>query len=184
MKNRRSFLPRGSHLRTACSTILLASLASVLLAQGAQAAEAEPEESSKEWQEVSLQLPAAPQAANLLAFYDSGSQAFSLDATSLIIASDGTIRYTLVSNSSGGAKNISFEGIRCLTAEKKLYAFGRPDGSWSRSRRDQWERISDSGFNKQHSILLYDYFCEGTTVAGKAEQIVARIKRKQPLKPY
>ncbi|MCX7218243.1 MAG: CNP1-like family protein [Burkholderiales bacterium] len=142
------------------------------------------EEVNKEWQEIALTLPTAPVAENLLAFYDSGSQAFFIDAKSLSVNSDGSVRYTLVSNSSGGAKNISYEGIRCQTGEKKLYAFGRSDGSWSNSRRDQWERISDAGANKQHNTLFYDYFCEGKSIAGKAEQIITRIKHKQVLKSF
>lgn len=142
------------------------------------------EEVNKEWQEVALTLPAAPVTENLLAFYDSGSQAFFIDAKSLSVQSDGSIRYTLVSNSTGGAKNISYEGMRCQNGEKKLYAFGRSDGSWSNSRRDLWERIPDSGANKQHSVLFYDYFCEGKSIAGKAEQILHRLKHKQILKSY
>jgi hypothetical protein len=142
------------------------------------------EDSKREWQELPATLPAAPMAENLMPFYDSGSQSFALDAASLSIADDGSIRYTLVSTSSAGAKNISYEAIRCLTAEKKLFAFGRSDGSWSPSRRDQWDKISDSGVNKQHSTLFYEYFCDGKSIAGKAEQIMTRIKRKQPMKQY
>ncbi len=186
MKNTHSFSFKKRLMGTGIPVFLMAGVTLALLnpmARLAQAAEKE-QDSNKEWQETSWQLPAAPQAENLLPFYASSSQSFSLDAKSLSVASDGSIRYSLISTSTGGAKNISYEGIRCQTAEKKLYAFGRPDGSWSASRRDQWEMISDTGVNKQHSILLYDYFCEGKTIAGKAEQILGRIKRKQPLKPY
>ena len=182
MQKKPTFLSKYRYFPAIFPALLVVSLLSPIAAKAAT--DDIEQENSKEWQETPLELPASPQAENLLAFYDSGSQSFSIDVKSLTIANDGTIRYTLGSSSISGAKNISFEGIRCQTAEKKLYAFGRPDGSWSRSRRDQWEKISYTGFNKQHSTLLNDYFCEGTTIAGKAEQIVARIKRKQPLKQY
>jgi hypothetical protein len=146
--------------------------------------EMEDETSSKEWKEVTLSLPAAPKTENLVSFYDSPTQSFAIDIGSLTLASDNTIRYTLVSSSNTGVKNISYEGLRCETAEKKLFAFGRSDGSWSRSRRMQWVRISDAGLNKQHITLFQEYFCEGKTTAGKASQMINRIKNKQPITPF
>jgi hypothetical protein len=181
-QNRRCLPPLRQHApKLLLSALALSGLTQLALAANNREIE---EEVSKEWQEISLTLPAAPVAENLLAFYDSGSQAFLIDAKSLSVNSDGSIRYTLVSNSTGGAKNISYEGIRCQTGEKKLYAFGRNDGTWSNSRRELWEKIPDAGVNKQHSTLFYDYFCEGKSIAGKAEQIITRIKHKQVLKLY
>lgn len=142
------------------------------------------EEAEREWKEVELQLPEAPKPENLLPFYHSGSLAFALDAKSLSIAADGTVRYTLVAVSSAGARNISYEAIRCQSYERKLYAFGRTDGSWSRSRREFWEPISNRDANKQHSTLYSDFFCEGKTVAGKAESILNKLRRQKTQKFY
>jgi hypothetical protein len=161
----------------------------LLLAASAACAQSRFEEDfddkEKPWQEVAIQLPPAPVAENLLPFYVSATstQAFAVDAKSVTVGSDGVIRYTLVAKSPQGATNISYEGIRCISFEKKLYAFGRADGGWSRSRRDQWERISISAgdANRQHAALAQDYFCEGKTVAGKAEQMVERIRWRRPL---
>jgi hypothetical protein len=138
---------------------------------------------SKPWQEIAIQLPAAPQAENLLPFYVSATatQSFAIDAKSLTVGSDGVIRYTLVSTSPDGAKNISYEGIRCRSFEKKIYAIGQPDGSWSRSRRDQWERIAQNVSYRQHSTLAKDYFCRNLTVAGKPGKMLERIRWQQPL---
>ena len=153
------------------------SVLSLLPASGLQAADLE--EDDREWHEVALQLPDAPKPENLLDFYKSASQSFAIDTKSLTVAKDGTIRYALVATSSAGAKNISYEGLRCQTYEVKLYAFGRPDGSWSRSRRNQWETISNTGANKQHSTLYTDYFCEGRTIAGKAEVLLEKLRGKK-----
>ncbi|MFZ6646442.1 CNP1-like family protein [Undibacterium sp. TJN25] len=161
------------------SALVAAACLSFQLPASAQQSPEDDEEMEKDWKEVAAQLPEAPKAENLISFYDSGTQAFSIDAKSLTIVSDGTIRYTLVAVSRGGAKNISYEAIRCESFEKKLYAFGRPDGSWSRSRRNEWTQISNLGANKQHSFLAVDYFCEGPTVAGKARDILDRIKKNQ-----
>jgi hypothetical protein len=137
----------------------------------------------KPWQEIAIQLPVAPRAEDLLPFYVSATatQSFAIDAKSLAVGSDGVIRYTLVSESSEGAKNISYEGIRCRSFEKKIYAFGQPDGNWSRSRRDQWEPIVQNAANRQHAALARDYFCESLTVAGNAEKMLERIRSQRPL---
>ncbi len=143
-------------------------------AQAPVAAEAESE----------VTLPAAPQKASLLPFYVSPTATldFAIDAKSLSVSPEGIVRYTLVITSKAGASNISYEGIRCSSSEKKLYATGKPDGGWTPSRRDAWSPIWDVGANRQHAALVKDYFCEGKTVAGKADTIIDRIRTKKPLK--
>ncbi len=165
----------------------IAALAALLLMAASVHAQSRFEEDfddkDKPWQEVAIQLPAAPKPQNLLPFYVSptASQSFSIDAASVSVGVDGVIRYTLVASSDAGARNISYEGIRCQSYEKKLYAFGQPDGSWTRSRRDQWERITTNAVNRQHAALAKDYFCEALTIAGTAQDMVDRIRNKKSL---
>jgi hypothetical protein len=143
------------------------------------------DDQNKSWQEIAVQLPAAPRSENLLPVYVSptATQTFAVDAASVSVGTDGVVRYTLVSSSEGGARNVSYEGIRCASYERKLYAFGRPDGSWSRSRRDQWERINSHAANRQHAALFKDYFCTETSVSGKAGDIVERMRNQRTLAP-
>jgi hypothetical protein len=135
----------------------------------------------KPWQEIAVQLPPAPKQENLLPFFSSPSQSFAIDSTSVSVGTDGVVRYVLVATSTGGARNVSYEGIRCAAFERKLYAFGQQNGSWSRSRRDQWERISGNAVNRQHAVLAKDYFCEQLMVAGNARQMVERIREQKPM---
>lgn len=134
--------------------------------------------------ESEFTLPAPPQKSSLLPFYVSPTTTldFAIDAKSLSVSNDGIVRYTLVITSKAGASNISYEGIRCASAEKKLYATGKSDGSWSASRRDAWMPIVDVGSNRQHAALTKDYFCDGSSVAGKSEAIIERIRRQKPLR--
>lgn len=163
----------------------------LLLLTGTAAVYAQPkfeedfDDQEKPWQEISVQLPAAPTQQNLLPFFVSATatQSFAIDAKSVTVGPDGVIRYTLVATSQAGAKNISYEGIRCATYERKLYAFGQPDGSWSRSRRDQWERINTNAANRHHAALFKDYFCNEKSVAGDADDIVRRIRYGKTLTP-
>lgn len=137
----------------------------------------------KPWQEIAVQLPAAPKPENLLQFYVSpiATQTFAIDTSSITVGTDGVIRYILVATSPAGARNVSYEGIRCQTHEKKLYAFGQPDGGWVRSRRDRWEPIQSAQANRQHAALANDYFCQNLTIMGDAEEMVDRIRYQRPL---
>ncbi len=140
---------------------------------------------NKPWQEIAIQLPAAPQEQELLPFEVSGNTThrFFIDPKSVSVGSDGVIRYTLVTVSSNGARNISYEGLRCETFEVKRYAFGQPDGNWSRSKRDQWQWIVRNAANRQHAVLARDYMCQEKVIADSAERIVARIRSGQSLNP-
>ena len=149
---------------------LLAAVFGAALQFPAQAAD------EKEWTEAELQLPAAPAADALLTFHQTSTIQFQIDPNSLSIAADGTIRYTLVATSAAGARNVSYEGLRCSTYEKKLFAFGRPDGSWSNARRADWTRISQTDANKQHHVLYTEYLCDGNTIAGKVPDMIQRLK--------
>lgn len=74
------------------------------------------------WVELQAQLPPYPETENLLQF-DAGPVSTNLhyvDALSITVGEDGVVRYTLVITSSAGGMNVSYEGIRCQTAEKEL----------------------------------------------------------------
>ena len=159
-------------------------LAGTLLICGAACAQQDGATADSAQPESELVLPAAPAKADLLPFYVSATTTlkFAVDGKSLTVTEDGIVRYTLVITSPAGATNVSHEGIRCSTSEKKLYATGRPDGSWSPARRDVWSPITDVGANRQHAALAKDYFCEGEGVAGKASAIVDRLRRQKTLK--
>ncbi len=159
-----------------------------MLACGAVKAQAQFEEefddTEKPWQEIAVQLPAVPLAENLIPFETISAIAthsFAVDAKSLTAGSDGVVRYTLIATSPSGAKAISYEGIRCHSFERKLYAFGQPNGTWSRSRRDQWETIPRHTTNNHHATLALEYFCDGRAIAGGASEIIYRLKWQQPM---
>lgn len=151
-------------------------------AQAQSRFEEEFDDEEKPWQEIAIQLPPAPQARNLVTLPVTAvaTQKFEIDTSSISLGEDGVMRYIMVATSESGARNVSYEGMRCATGEKKLYAFGQPDGSWSRSRRDKWEPIRALGANKQHAILARDYICDGTTVAGKPSEVADRLRYQRP----
>ena len=128
-----------------------------------------------DWKEGEVRFPPYPAPADLLAFdvSSSATASFFIDAKSLSLADDGVVRYTLVVRGAGGAENVTYEGIRCETAERKLYAIGRSGGEWVRSGNDAWAQIADNAFNRQHAALFKDYFCR----PGETRPVLDQIAR-------
>lgn len=182
-------MQKKPEVRVCCRTSLpVMAIALLALLSGSAIAQIQPqneEESdmTQPWQELPVELPAAPDANALLYFEitPNTSQRFHIDPKALTVGTDGVVRYTLVAKSSADATNTSYEGLRCQTFERKLYAFGRPDGSWSRAKRDEWQPIFKNAANRQHVTLAQDYFCRDGQVAGKASAIIDRIRNRRPL---
>lgn len=126
----------------------------------------------KAWVEIEPDLPASPDVSSLVRI-DVGSTSsnrFEIDASSVTVAADEVIRYIIVITSPGGARNVSFEGMRCATAERRLYALGRADGSWAKARTSRWQPILENSLNRHHAALFRDYFCTtGGSVSNTAE---------------
>ncbi len=118
----------------------------------------EPEE--KAWKEDDVALPPFPEKDDLIPFRVGAitNIQYFIDGKTISVGGDGVIRYTLVVIGSGGAQNVTFEGIRCVSAERRTYAYGRADKTWSKSRNDQWMRI-EGGANRVHDNLYSDHFC-------------------------
>ncbi|WP_306605457.1 CNP1-like family protein [Azonexus sp.] len=127
---------------------------------------------TRQWQEVEHSLPGAPKQEAMQSFYVSATSTnvFSIDLSSLTVGQDGVVRYVLLVDTPGGVRNITYEGIRCETAERRIYASGRRDGRWSKSRNNSWSRIRDIPPNRHHAELFVEYFCPGGfIVSGVAE---------------
>lgn len=136
-------------------------------------------EGKQQWQEGDTKLPEAPKKENLLPFFVSTTteNRFFVDSESISIGPDRVVRYTLVIQTSGSATNTSYEGMRCETRERRLYALGRSDGSWSAARNKDWAKIQDGDVNRQYAALFFEYFCpDGITVANATE--AKRLLRK------
>lgn len=135
------------------------------------------DENRKPWKELSAALPPPPRDENLLAFEASGASPhrFFIDGRSVSAGEDGVVRYTLVIRTAGGARNVSFEGIRCETREQKTYAVGQAAG-WTRARNPAWRRIEAREVNNHHLVLYSDYFCLQHTGPRRPQEILRLLK--------
>lgn len=134
----------------------------------------------KSWAEIEPQLPVAPKGADLQPFYVSPSteNRFYIDRKSLTVGGDGVVRYTLVVVSPSGARNVSYEGIRCETGELRLYAFGHADGTWGKARSNKWTQIEGGVTRNRHHVALFgEYFCPPGAVVGNVKEALAALER-------
>ena len=130
------------------------------------------------WEEQKAALPPYPRPGNLIKVYVGGATSFEffVDAASVSVGEDGVVRYALVARSPSGATNTSYEGIRCSSRERKLYAFGRDDGTWSQARSAQWSPITGIQANLQQATLADDFFCLRDRPVRSAEQAVRALR--------
>jgi hypothetical protein len=133
----------------------------------------------KPWTEIEVQLPAFPQKEDLVGFKvgAANNTQFQLDSKSLSVGTDSVIRYTLIVVGPSGAVNISYEGMRCATVERRYYAFGHSDQTWSKARSNQWTRIQGTS-NNLYVELYSNYFCTVGASAIRSADDILRVLRK------
>ena len=130
------------------------------------------EEESAVFKEATFVWPSSPGPNNPhseLQTYEvpqPSSGTYQIDLNSLTLGSDEVIRMVLVQTSLTGVQNVSFEGVRCKTGERKLYAFLQSDGTWREFHQARWQtycyisqkflmrRGRGLGIGKRYSISL------------------------------
>jgi len=135
----------------------------------------------KTWETQKALLPAYPKDANLIRFYVGPPLpfAFFVDPGSVSVSPDGVARFALVARSTSGATNVSYESIRCATYERKVYAYGRSDGTWVQARNSQWIPITRLQAN-QHAALADDFFCSERRIRTAEEALQGLARGNQP----
>lgn len=163
---------------------LAAAGANPLNPQPAPSRYVEPEK--KPEQEAEVILPAYPvKGDNWIPFETTAvtRNRFFIDRESLLITEDRTIRYALIIESPSGVRNISYEGMRCSSAEVKTYAWGTSEGKWYANKTPQWQPIRVDRLNGQHVTLYERYFCQAATGMRTADDIVRVMQQKDSRTP-
>ncbi len=79
-----------------------------------------------------------------------------VDPATVSVGADRIVRYAVVGRSPSGAENVRFEGIRC-PGEYRIYALGRPDGSWG-GQPTEWREVPTDA-RAAENALARRYFC-------------------------
>jgi hypothetical protein len=132
----------------------------------------------KVWTEAATAPPAAFSTETLLTFevLKSSSLTYGIDPATLAVGEDGVVRYVMVARSSSGALNVMYQGIRCATAETKTYGRLNDKGTWNPSPDAPWQELSFRGPTRPAMILARQGVCEGRTVTGNSQKILATLK--------
>lgn len=136
-------------------------------------------EADKPWVELAAQLPPPPKAENLIEFNVSSAtrNRHFIDSAAISVGEDKVVRYTVVVDAAGGARNVSFEGMRCATGERRLYAYGQPDGTWSKARNANWEDIKMRSLLSYHKALYEGHFCPGGINVRDVQEAVRNLRQ-------
>ena len=139
----------------------------------------EEDDEVKQWTEAEVEFPPLSRQEDFLMVQVSAAtdNQFFIDQATLSVGKDGVVRYVLLVLTQGGARNVSFEGIRCESREHRIYASGRPDGSWSKSRNNSWRRILDQYANRISAALFIDYFCPNGVIVRDAADARDALRR-------
>ena len=131
------------------------------------------------WKEGDSKLPPFPEEADLVAFrVDLPSSRFShfIDGKHLAIGKDDVVRYTLVLRSKTGTDNVSFEGIRCDSAQYRVYAYGSR-GTFTPLEPSSWQPIGEGDPDLAHRELQRFYLCEPSHYKPrKREEIIRALQ--------
>lgn len=133
----------------------------------------------KQWVESEVSIPAYPQSENLIPFDPSTVTAnrHYIDLKSISVGEDRIIRYTVVIESHGGAKNVSFEGMRCRPGQRRIYAYGRADNTWSPAKISTWQEIHFQSGTSYQRALYREYFCPDDIAVKDAAEAIRNLRQ-------
>ncbi|MGD8207492.1 MAG: CNP1-like family protein [Thiohalocapsa sp.] len=135
----------------------------------------------RKWQEGPVRLPSWPKDRNLVEVkLDGPSEGlrYFVDTQSLVTAADGVVRYTLVTESGTGARNLSFEGLRCTPKGRyKVYAYGAGGGFTPTRAAEDWRVISDRAGERVHFELWRHYLCDARQLRPRSRKDQIRMLR-------
>jgi hypothetical protein len=97
---------------------------------------------------------------------------FGVDPASVVLTSDGIVRYVVVATSGSGAVNAFYEGIRCTTAETRVYARHNPDSGWVPVKDGQWRSLHETRPSHHSLAIARNGACLGAAPNQSAAQIV------------
>jgi hypothetical protein len=136
-----------------------------------------------EWKETAVTaFPAYPTAANAVQFEGGNMEEarFYLDKASISIGTDEVVRYTLMVLGDGGARTVSYEGIRCETREYRVYAYGRPNRTWVPPLESTWRPIQYQYLNNYRGVLFVNYLCKRSVHIPPLREMIAELERDAP----
>lgn len=96
-----------------------------------------------------------------------------VDPATVSVGTDRIVRYVVVARSPSGVENVRFEGVRC-PGEYRIYAVGRPDGSWG-GQPSEWRPVPKDA-RAAENALSRRYFCPVRQAIGSSQEGVDALR--------
>jgi CNP1-like family len=106
-----------------------------------------------------------------------------IDPATVKITPDGIIRYVVVAQSSSGAVNAMYEGIRCNKAEFRRYARHNADSGWVKSTNPDWVSLRQSGMSQHPEALAKQGLCDGAAPPSSVNEAIRRLNKGVAIRP-
>lgn len=132
-----------------------------------------------DWKETEVPPPPAFQADRVIALEMPRhvSVQVGVDPDTLRVTSDGIVRYVAVAKSPSGNVNASYEGIRCMTGEVKVYARFGANGKWNPAATTDWKPLNGNQPSLHALALARQGACEGRAASSSsANSIIQKLK--------
>jgi hypothetical protein len=104
-----------------------------------------------------------------------------IDPATLVVGSDGVVRYVVVMRNASGSVNAAYEGILCTKGEVKTYARAGANGNWVAIKQPEWRPLTDNLPSRHAYAIAKQGGCDGR-VSAKRQDTLAALQRGQ--KPY
>jgi hypothetical protein len=133
------------------------------------------------WKETRGDLPPWPRDSDLVEFKLDAPSPFRyfIDGRNLRIGKDEVVRYTLVAESPSGARNVSFEGLRCTAnGAYQTYAYGA-NGSFQVLPETDWLKIAGLPGDALHKELHKHFLCGPLTFKPRPRKDMIRALQGQ-----
>jgi len=131
-----------------------------------------------DWKEEAVAPPPAFDAGKLLTFdvTQASSLVYGVDPATLRISKDGVLSYVMVATSATGARNVLYEGLRCVTGEVKTYARYSPSGAWVPVKDAEWRSVFGNMPSKHALALARAGACDNASQASSVGEIIRQLK--------
>lgn len=131
-----------------------------------------------EWKEAQTALPPLPRGEDLVAI-DAPNGApgyrYAVDKVNVTRGKDDVMRYTVRVESGSGAVNIFHEGMRCLTAEVRTYAYATNGGKAFRRMNNDWSPLAARGARGYQDFLYEAIMCDRNGYAWSEQNVVKAL---------
>ena len=89
----------------------------------------------------------------------------------------------IVARSASGALNVLYEGLRCQTAETRIYARWDPASGWRQSGGNSeasWQPLSFRGATRRQMFMARAGLCDGPTPNNPPSRMLNELQRGKP----